>query len=113
MKTKTYDLNLYVVDGEVMVLAHQLTKQNGNITTDGNKFTQILSILATRKNANVWRQVLTYFDELDLYDELDAWAFASVEDASTPSYKYTIDELAKMPKVLRDALILQPEYEVR
>lgn len=112
MKTKTYDLNLWVNEGSVHVLAHQLTEQNGNITTDGNTFTEIFDIPATRKNASMWRPLLDYFDEPDLYDELDAWSLTAYADHNEPQHHYTQDELGKMPELLRDAINRLPEYEV-
>lgn len=112
MRTKTYDLNLWVNEGSVHVFAHQLTEENGNITTDGNTFTEIFDIPATRKNASMWRPLLDYFDEPDLYDELDAWVLADLGDYYKPQHHYTQTQLDKMPEILRDAINYQPEYEV-
>ncbi len=113
MKTKTYDLNLYVIDGHLKVLAHELElSSDGDIQSIGSNFHKIIDIPVTRGNARQWQNFLDFFGEDQMFDELDSWWTAPVVDISTPEYDYPAGTLNPMPGELQQALKTLPEYEL-
>lgn len=112
MKTKTYDLNLYVIDGQLRVLAHQLEYTCYGDLTTGTEFTRALTIDLFRGNERQWRPILELFGETQLYSELDSWLMTDVADFNVPHYEFPVDMLKPMPVELAIALEALPEYEI-
>lgn len=112
MKTRTYDLNLYVIDGQLKILAHELEiSSDGDIQSIGSNFTEILNIPVLRGNKRQWQNILDFFGETEMYDELDSWWTAPVQDIQTPEYDYPLDVLRSMPGEIQYGLATLPEYE--
>jgi hypothetical protein len=112
MQTRTYDLNLYVIDGRLKVLAHELEISSaGDIQSLGGNFHEIVNIPVLRGNARQWQNILEFFGEDGQYDELDSWWTASVEDFSTPLADYPAEELKAMPGEIQLGLRALPAYE--
>jgi hypothetical protein len=112
MKTKTYDLNLYVIDGELRVLAHELMiSSDGDIQT-GTNFQVAYTMPVFRRNKPLWSAILEFFGESELYSELDSWYGVGLEARDLPNYDYTIDDLNKMPIELALAVTDLPEYKL-
>lgn len=112
MQTKTYDLNLYVIDGRLKVLAHELEiGSHGDIQSIGGNFHEILNIPVLRGNARQWQNILEFFGETEQYDELDSWWTCSVEDIQTPLDDYPAKELKAMPGEIQLGLRALPAYE--
>lgn len=113
MKTKTYDLNLYVIDGHLKVLAHELEISSaGDIQSLGSNFHEIINIPVTRGNKRQWQNFLDFFGETEMFDELDSWWTTPVQDFSTPEYDYPVEAVRPMPGELQLALKTLPEYEL-
>lgn len=115
MKTNTYDLNLYVIDGHVKVLAHQLMRNPYNELVTGTKFHEALNIELKRANKAIWQPIIDFFtgeQNTKVYDELDDWHCASVESATQPYSKLPKSYLDSLPPVLATVLKYQPEYDV-
>lgn len=112
MKTKTYDLNLYVINGELRVLAHELMiATDGDIQT-GTNFQVAYTMPVFRRNQPLWSAILEFFGESELYSELDSWYGVGLEARDLPNYDYTIDDLNKMPIELALAVTDLPEYKL-
>jgi hypothetical protein len=62
-----------------------------------------------RRNERLWRQFLEFFDEPDMYDELDSWYGFYTEGEH---YDYTLEFMRTMPIELALSLKDLPEYEV-
>lgn len=112
MKTKTYDLNLYVINGQLKVLAHELELSSGDSIQTGSNFHETVVIDLYRGNRQQWEKYLDMFGERELYSELDSWCFAPLEDNATPVYEFTPKELQAMPIELALAIEQLPEYEL-
>ena len=112
MKTKTYDLNLYVVDGQLRVLAHELELSDSRQLQTGSNFTEALVIDVYRGNERQWRPILDLFEEKDLYSELDSWLLSEVADERTPVSRFSPERLSAMPIELARAVEQLPEYVV-
>lgn len=113
MKTKTYDLNLYVINGQLKVLAHELqVSPNRTIQTNGSVYHEAIVIDLFRGNEPLWRNFLDYFGERDLYSELDSWRLADLPELDMPAYFYTHEQLMSMPIELARALGELPSYEL-
>lgn len=113
MKTKTYDLNLYVIDGYLKILAHELEiSSDGDIQSLGSNFHEIVNIPVTRGNARQWQNILDFFGEDRMFDELDSWWTAPVVDIQTAEYDYPLDVLRSMPGEIQLGLKALPEYEL-
>lgn len=112
MKTKTYDLNLYVIDGHLKVLAHELEiNVYGDIQSVGSNFHEIVNIPVLRGNRRQWENILEFFGEKDQYDELDSWWNAPVDDITTPLTDYPDDLVRAMPGEIQVGLSSLPAYE--
>jgi hypothetical protein len=112
MKTKAYDLNLYVIEGRLKVLAHELEISSaGDIQSVGGNFHEIVNIPVLRGNARQWENILEFFGEPEQYDELDSWYTCPVEDFSTPLEEFPAEELKKMPAEIQLGLSTLPAYE--
>lgn len=115
MQTNTYDLNLYIIDGRVKVLAHQLQRNPYNELVTGTKFHTALDIDLKRINSAIWQPIVDFFtgeQDTKVYDELDEWHCAAVESATQPYSKLPKKYLASLPPVLATVLEHQPEYDV-
>ena len=112
MKTKTYDLNLYVIDGQLKVLAHELEIADDGRLQTGTNFTEALSIDLYRGNERQWRPILDLFEEKDMYSELDSWLMSEVADERTPLSRFSPERLSAMPIELARAVEQLPEYVV-
>ena len=114
MKTRTYDLNLYVIDGRLKVLAHEMEiSSDGDVQSLGGTFHEILNIPVLRGNRRQWENILEFFEESEMYDELDAWWCSPVEDIQTPVYDYDLATIRSMPGELQYGLATLPEYEMK
>jgi hypothetical protein len=114
MKTKTYDLNLYVLDGILNVYAYELqVGEFGDISTNYDKFIKAFEMPVLRGNERLWKTYLDYFGEKQIYSELDSWKFCMSNDFDTPNEEYQPEELRAMPVELALALSELPEYEVK
>lgn len=112
MKTKTYDLNLYIIDGQFKILAHELEiSTEGNIQS-GSNFIEVLNIPLKRTNRLLWEPMLTFFGHDEAYDELDAWYGTQTDGYEAPNCYYPEEELKAMPPVLATICEHLPEYEV-
>jgi hypothetical protein len=109
MKTKIYDLNLYIIDGELRVLAHELELATDGHVQTGSNFHVAYSMPVFRRNERLWRQFLEFFDEPDMYNELDSWYGFYPEGQD---YDYTLEFMRTMPIELALSLKDLPEYEV-
>jgi len=113
MKTKTYDLNLYVLNGVMQVVAYELQHgEFGDLTTNHDKFITAYEFDLYRRNDRLWRNFLDYFGEKELYSELDSWHHCNVADFDVPNTWYDTEEFVGMPPELAYALAALPEYEV-
>lgn len=116
MQTNTYDLNLYVIDGKLKVLAHQLeVSSNGDIQAS-SKFITAFEITIKRANKAIWKPIVEFFgeDPAEIYDELDSWYGTALYDDETtfPTWEMS-GQLAMMPPVLNVACSILPIYKVR
>ena len=113
MITNTYDLNLYVIDGRIKILAHELEiSSEGHIQAGGN-FIEALSFPFKRKNKELWQPLLEFFGESELYDELDSWYGVATYDENTPFIDWrSSHQLEAMPALLAVAVMDLPSYEV-
>lgn len=113
MKTKTYDLNLYIIDGHLKVLAHELeVASDGHIQT-GCNFVEALNIELFRANRSRWQPILDLFEETEVYDELDSWWRVPLADEDTPMWSYNSEICAEMKSPeLVSALKELPAYEM-
>lgn len=115
MKTNTYDLNLYVINGHVKILAHQLERNVYNELITGSTFHVALDMQLKRVNRVLWQPIVDFFtgeQNTKIYDELDEWHCASVESATQPYSKLPHSYLKYMPPVLATIAQHLPEYEV-
>ena len=113
MITRTYDLNLYVIDGRLKVLAHELElSSDGDIQSLGSKFHEIINIPVTRGNKRQWQNFLDFFGETEMFDELDSWWCAPVADIRTPEYDFSTETVRSMPGELQLAISELPKYEL-
>lgn len=111
MITNTYDLNLYVIDGQVKVLAHQLEFASDGHIQAGGEFLPALSFPFKRANKALWRPLLDFFGEEDLYDELDSWYGVATYDEHTPFIDWeSSHQLEAMPPMLAVAVSQLPSY---
>lgn len=109
MKTNAYDLNLYVLNGELKIVAYQLMKDRYGFTvTNHDKWLDTIKIDVFRGNERKWRPFLDLFREPELYSELDSWIYAY----TYPNHKYMISQIKLMPIELALALQELPEYEL-
>lgn len=114
MKTRTYDLNLYVIDGRLKVLAHELElSTDGDIQSIGSNFHEIINIPVTRGNKRQWQNFLDFFEEKDMFDELDSWWTAPVADIQTPEYEFDTATIRSMPGELQLAISELPTYTLK
>ena len=113
MITNTYDLNLYVIDGRIKILAHELEiSSEGHIQAGGN-FIEALSFPFKRKNRELWQPLLEFFGESELYDELDSWYGVPIYDDATPFDSWeSMGYIPEAPKLLALALSQLPAYSV-
>lgn len=115
MKTNTYDLNLYIIDGQVKILAHRLERNiNGELIT-GSQFSEALNIQLRRANRAIWQPIVDFFmgeKNTEVYNELDDWLCAPVEDSATPYSELPVSTLKEMPPVLATVAQHLPKYEV-
>ena len=115
MLTNTYDLNLYIIDGHVKVLAHQLERNINNELITGSTFHVALDMQLKRASRAIWQPIVDFFtgeQETKVYNELDDWHCASVESATKPYSKVPNTYLKVMPPVLATIAEHLPEYEV-
>jgi len=116
MKTNTYDLNLYVIDGYVKVLAHQLEfASDGHVQCGGN-FSTALSIQLKRANKAIWQPIVDFFEgtpNTEVYEELDSWRMAPVADMDTPHKIMPYEDIEAMPPVLATVVSYLPQYEMK
>ena len=112
MKTNTYDLNLYVIDGQLKVLAHELEFASDGHVQAGSKFHEALSFPFKRKNKELWMPILEFFGETELYDELDSWYGVALYDEYIPFSNWHSSLLDAMPPILAVAVTELPEYEM-
>lgn len=113
MKTKTYDLNLYVIDGVMKVVAYELERNSyGDIQTNCSKFHTVYEFDLYRRNEPLWRNFLDFFGEKQLYSELDSWYKCNLKEYNTPNTWYENSEFVGMPPELAYELAALPEYEV-
>lgn len=113
VQTRKYDLNLYVVDGVLKLLAHEVQKQGEHWST-GSKYHTALKLNLSRKNRPIWQAILDFYEEEELYSELDSWWLTPVngEGFDSPGYKCSDSELDNMPEIMKIALSCLPEYEM-
>lgn len=115
MKTKTYDLNLYVIDGHVKILAHQLERNVYNELITGSTFHVAFDMQLKRANRAIWQPIVDFFTgekDTKIYNELDEWHCTSVESATRPYSKLPKSYLNSMPVVLDIVVEELPEYDV-
>lgn len=112
MRTKTYDLNLYIIDGRFKVLAHELEISSGNHIQAGSNFIEALNIPLKRANRLLWEPILKFFGETEVYDELDSWYGTNIDAIDVPNCYFQEEELKAMPPVLATICEHLPEYEV-
>ena len=115
MKTNTYDLNLYVIDGHVKILAHQLERNVYNELITGTEFHVALDMKLKRANRAIWQPIVDFFtgeQDTKVYNELDDWHCASVYCATQPYSKLPKSYLNVMPPVLATIAEHLPEYDV-
>jgi len=115
MKTNTYDLNLYIIDGHVKVLAHQLERNVHNELITGSTFHVALDMQLKRASRLIWQPIVDFFTgepDSKVYNELDDWHCASVESATQPYSKLPKSYLKSMPPVLATIAEHLPEYDV-
>jgi hypothetical protein len=113
MITNTYDLNLYVIDGYIKVLAHQLEISSEGHLQAGSEFIEALKFPYKRKNRELWQPLLEFFGEDELYDELDSWYGVPVYDDAIPFDSWeTMGYIPGAPQLLALALSQLPSYEV-
>lgn len=112
MRTKTYDLNLYIIDGRFKVLAHELeTSYEGHIQAS-SRFLEALNIPLKRANRLLWEPILKFFGEAEAYNELDSWYGTETDGYDVPNCYFQEEELKAMPPVLATICEHLPEYEV-
>jgi hypothetical protein len=114
MKTNTYDLNLYIIDGKLKVLAHELEISSEGYIQAGSKFISALEFPVKRSNKFMWEPILEFFDEdIEIFNELDSWWGAPIydQDITYPDWQST-GVLESMPPVLDVACSILPTYEV-
>lgn len=112
MRTKTYDLNLYIIDGQFKILAHELeTNYDGYLQT-GSNFREALNIPLKRANRLLWEPILKFFGETEVYNELDSWHCTGFDADDVPNCYFPEEELKAMPPVLATICEHLPEYEV-
>jgi hypothetical protein len=115
MKTNTYDLNLYVIDGKVKVLAHELEfASDGHIQAGGN-FLSAFEIPLKRTTRFLWEPIVAFFgeDPTKIYNELDSWYGVDLYDESVPFHTWEDSGvLNTMPPVLDVACSILPTYEM-
>lgn len=113
MKTNTYDLNLYVIDGQLKVLAHELEFASDGHVQAGSKFHEALSFTFKRKNKELWMPILEFFGETEIYDELDSWYGVAMYDEYLPFPTWeAMGGIAGLPDIVTIALSFLPEYEM-
>lgn len=113
MKTNTYDLNLYVIDGQLKVLAHELEFASDGHIQAGSKFLTALEFTPTRKNRPIWQPILEFFGETELYDELDSWYGVALYDEYLPFPTWeAMGGIAGLPETVASALSVLPEYKM-
>ncbi len=116
MKTNTYDLNLYIIDGKLKVLAHQLEfASDGHIQSVGSNFISAFEITMKRSNKAIWQPIVEFFDEDpdDIYDELDSWWGVALCDYDVPFRTWAESkQLEAMPPVLNVACSILPTYKM-
>lgn len=113
MKTKTYDLNLYIIDGKFQLVAYELSVSSaGEMQTNFSNFRPALRIDLLRANRPLWEPILKFFDETEVYDELDSWYKCELFDSETPYWSYPSTELEPMPPVMQEILKNLPDYEI-
>lgn len=113
MITNTYDLNLYVIDGELRVLAHEFEyASDGHIQTGGT-FHCALKFPFKRANKALWQPILKFFEEEELYDELDSWYCVPFYDENTPFLDWESTHVLDLfPPMLAVAVQQLPSYEL-
>jgi len=116
MQTNTYDLNLYVIDGKLKVLAHRLEFSSaGHLQASGSKFISAFELTIKRANRAIWQPIVEFFgeDPAEIYDELDSWYGTALYDDDTtfPTWEMS-GQLAMMPPVLNVACSILPTYKV-
>lgn len=116
MQTNTYDLNLYVIDGKLKVLAHQLEfASDGHIQSVGSKFISAFEITMKRANRAIWQPIVEFFgeDPTEIYDELDSWWGTAFYDDDVPFRTWVESgQLDMMPPVLNVACSILPTYKM-
>jgi hypothetical protein len=113
MITNTYDLNLYVIDGELKVLAHQLEFASDGHVQTGSEFQCALSFPVKRANRFLWEPILSFFEEEpELYNELDSWYRVALYDEDTPFCEWHSALVEAMPPIVATAIQQLPEYEM-
>lgn len=115
MKTNTYDLNLYVIDGHVKILAHQLERNICNELITGSTFHVALDMQLKRASRAIWQPIVDFFtgeQDSEVYEELDDWHCASVKSSTQPYSKLPKKYLDSMPPVLATIAEHLPEYDV-
>jgi hypothetical protein len=115
MKTNTYDLNLYIIDGQVKILAHRLQRNTQGELITGTQFSEALNIQLKRSNRAIWQPIVDFFtgeSNSEVFNELDDWHCASIESATQPYSKLPDSYLKCMPPVLATVAQYLPEYEV-
>jgi hypothetical protein len=111
MITNTYDLNLYVIDGSVKVLAHELEFASDGHIQVGSPYQVAMSFPFKRANKALWRPILDFFGEDDLYDELDSWYGTAFYDEGIPFSDWeSSGQLPIMPEILATAVANLPSY---
>lgn len=113
MKTNTYDLNLYIIDGHVKVLAHRLEFASDGHVQAGGHFTEALNIQLKRSNRAIWQPIVDFFEgtkDTEVYNELDSWWRAPVADMNTPHRLMPYEDIQAMPPVLATVASHLPEY---
>lgn len=114
MQTNTYDLNLYVIDGKLKVLAHQLEISSAGHIQAGSTFISAFEIIIKRANRALWQPIVEFFDEdIEIFNELDSWWGVPIydQDITYPDWQST-GVLEAMPPVLDVACSILPTYEV-
>ncbi len=115
MKTNTYDLNLYIIDGQIKILAHELEFANDGHVQCGSNFSERLNIPLRRATRPIWQPIVDFFEgttNTKVYDELDSWSLAPVADMDTPHQIMPNEDLEAMPLVLATVVAHLPEYEI-
>ena len=113
MITNTYDLNLYIIDGQLKVLAHQLEFASDGHVQAGGEFVTALQFPVKRTNRILWEPILEFFGETVVYDELDSWFGVAMYDDDTPFLDWgAMGKVPNMPELMCTAVNQLPYYSM-